>query len=195
MKHVSVTKIINTFQQHYMFKIHLPSSHLKLYMLLETVNNFNFLLCLSLYTCSFKPQPLLQPHISHQLPSTCPAPSRRCALGLLVPVYGPGGFLLPAARCVWTLLLASPRHSLRPILPLHPAEVWGWPWARSAPVVLHHGRVLHDRPCGSILAPWRWGGFTGRENRPPGHSDQAAQYQAESCNRHHWTHRRPVGTF
>lgn len=52
MKHVSVTKIINTFQQHCMFKIHLPRSHLKLYMLLETVNNFNFLSCLSLSPCT-----------------------------------------------------------------------------------------------------------------------------------------------
>lgn len=52
MKHVSVTKIINTFQQHCMFKIHLPRSHLKLYMLLEIVNNFNFLSCLSLSPCT-----------------------------------------------------------------------------------------------------------------------------------------------
>lgn len=52
MKHVSVTKIINTFQQHCMLKIHLPRSHLKLYMLLETVNNFNFLPCFSLSPCT-----------------------------------------------------------------------------------------------------------------------------------------------
>lgn len=35
-----------------MFKIHLPSLHLKLYMLLEPVNNFNFLSCLSLSPCT-----------------------------------------------------------------------------------------------------------------------------------------------
>lgn len=148
----------------------------------------------SLYTRSIKPQPLLQPSISHQLSSTRPAPGRRCAPGLLVPVYVPGGFLLPAARCVWTLLLARPRHPLRPVLPLHPAEVRGWPWARSAPAVLHHGCVFHDGACGSVLAPGRWSGFTGGKNRPPGHSDQAAQYQVEPCNRHHRAHRGPVNT-
>lgn len=124
--------------------------------------------------CSLKPQPLLQPHISHQLPGTRPAPGRRCTLGLLVPLHVPGGFLLPAARCVRPLLLARARHALRPVLPLHPAEVRGRPWARGAAPVLHHGGVLHDRACGSVLASGRRGRFTGRENRPPGHSDQAA---------------------
>lgn len=134
---------------------------------------FLSLLFLSLLR-SLKPQPLLQPHVSHQLSSTCPSPGRRCALGLLVPFHVPGGFLLPAARCVRPLLLASTCHALRPVLPLHPAEVWGWPWARGAAAVLHHGGVFHDRACGSILASGRRGRFIGRENRPPGHSDQAA---------------------
>ena len=134
-----------------------------------------FLSLLSLsFHCSLKPQPLLQPHISHQLSSTCPSPGRRCALGLLVPFHVPGGFLLPAARCVRPLLLAGTCHALRPVLPLHPAEVWRWPWACSATTVLHHGGVFHDRACGSILASGRRCRFIGRENRPPGHSDQAA---------------------
>lgn len=124
--------------------------------------------------CSGKPQPLLQPHISHQLSGTCLAPGGRCTCGLLVPLHVPGGFLLPAARCVWTLLLAGTRHAFRLVLPVHPAEVWGRPWACGAATLLHHGGVLHDRACGSVLASGRWGRFTGREDRPPGHSDQAA---------------------
>lgn len=101
---------------------------------------------------SLKPQPLLQPHISHQLSGTRPAPGCRCTRGLLVPLHVPGGFLLPAARCVRPLLLASACHALRPVLPLHPAEIWGWPWARGAAAVLHHGGVLHDGARGSVLA-------------------------------------------
>ena len=143
--------------------------------------------------CSLKPQSLLQPHISHQLPGTRPPPSRRRALGLLVPLRVPGGLLLPAARCVRPLFLVSARHPLRPVLHLHSAEVRGRSRARGAAAVLHHGGVLHDGARGSVLASWRRGsGFTGRENRPPGHSDQAAQHQAEPRHRRPGTHRGAV---
>lgn len=123
---------------------------------------------------SLKSQPLLQPHISHQLSSTRPSPRCRCTLGLLVPLHVLGRLLLPVACCVRPFLLASTSHALCPVLPLHPAEVWGWPWACGAPAVLHHGGVLHDGTCGNILASGRRGRFPGRKNRPPGHSDQAA---------------------
>lgn len=141
---------------------------------------------------SLKPQPLLQPHISHQLPSTRPPPGGRRTLGLLVSLHVPGRLLLPAARRVRPLLLAGSRHPFRAVLPLHPAEVRGRPRARCAATVLHHGRVLHDGAGGSVLASGRRGGLAGREDRPLGHSDQAAKHQAESGHRRPWTHRGPV---
>ena len=143
--------------------------------------------CLS-FLCSLKPQPLLQPHVSHQLPGTRPAPGGCCAPGLLVPLHVPGGFLLPAARRVRTLFLASSRHALRPVLPLHPAEVRGRPGARRAAAVLHHGGVLHDGARGSVLASGGRRRFTGREDWPLGHSDPAPQHQADSGDRQPGTH-------
>lgn len=132
---------------------------------------------------SVQPEPLLQPHITHQLSSPSAAPGRRGAGGLLVPLHVPGRLLLPAARRLWPLLLAGAGHALRPVLPLHPAEVWGRPWTRRAAAVLHHGRVFHDWTCGGVLAPWWWGGVPGGEDWPPGHPGQATQYQAEP---RHW---------
>lgn len=151
-----------------------------------------YLFSISFFPFSLKPQPLLQPHVPHQLSGSRSAPGCRCARGLLVPIHVPGGLLLCPARCLRPLLLASPRHPLRLVLPLHPAEVWGRPRARGATTVLHHGGVLHDGPRGNVLAPRRRGGFAGRENRPPGHTDQTAQHQAESRHRRHGTHQGAV---
>lgn len=142
-----------------------------------TVSQFGFFYIYKLLSCSLhslKPQPLLQPHVSHQLSCTLPSPCGSHSPGLLVPLHVPRGFLLPAARPVWPLLLARPSRALCPVLLVHPAEVWGWPWARCAATVFYHGSLFHDRTCGCLLAPGRRVGFTGRENRPLGHSDQAA---------------------
>lgn len=132
---------------------------------------------------SFQPEPLLQPHITHQLSSASAAPRGRSAGGLLVPLHVPGRLLLPAARRLWPLLLAGTGHTLSPVLPLHPAEVWRRPWTRRAAAVLHHGCVFHDRTCGGVLAPWRWGRVPGGEDWPPGHPGQVTQHQAEPRHR------------
>lgn len=134
-------------------------------------------------SCSFKPQPLLQRHVSDQLPDSRHGPDLRRPSGLLFPRHVPVGFLLPAARYFWALLLARQGGALRPVLPLYPAEVRGGPRARGAAALLHHGSVLHDGTRGSVLASGRRGRFTGRENRPPGHSGPAAQHQTEPCHR------------
>lgn len=79
-----------------------------------------------LFSCSLhslKPQPLLQPRVSHQLSCTIPSSCGRRSPRLLVPLHVPGGFLLLAARPVWPLLLARPSRAFCPLLPVHPAEV------------------------------------------------------------------------
>lgn len=75
------------------------------------------------FLTSLQPQPLLQPHISHQFANTRGPPHFSCSLGILDPLRAPWGVLLPVTRRVRPLLLASPSHSLRPGLPLYSAEV------------------------------------------------------------------------
>lgn len=110
--HRAFKKELNTFSdQSMIFEIECSFIHL----------NFFIVVVLSFH--SVQPEPLLQPHITHQLSSPSTAPGRRGAGGLLVPLHVPGRLLLPAARRLWPLLLAGAGHAPYPVLPLHPAEV------------------------------------------------------------------------